>query len=261
MPHPLLLSLRSTTRQPRKIANIRITASPPATAEKPAHSPALTDSRSRLLTHLRAHALRLRSTVTVSARTQVHALQVQVRVPGRAAPHLPVRRGDGLAAALAQRRGRNGQPAVCTAEDLVHGNASTLAVISKAVSAFLTGLSHSRVFFFFVKLTASFFFVRRYSRADKKVVAARSHLHLSLPSARIVQRSSELQTSRVCMANVLSTAVSRDTSLRSTTIAASASTLDSMMQSLRTYQRGFMDWNTFPSGGNEKNPKIISASP
>jgi hypothetical protein len=154
LPHPLLLlSLRSTTRQPRKIANIQITVSPPATAEKPAHSLALTDSRSRLLTRLRAHALRLRSTVTVSARTQVHALQVQVQVqvPGRGATRLPVRRGDGLAAALVQRRGRNGQPAVCTAEDPVHGNASTLAVISKAVSAFLTDWPLTlRVSFFFL---------------------------------------------------------------------------------------------------------------
>jgi hypothetical protein len=111
--------------------------------------------------------------------------------------------------------------------------------------------------FSFVKLTALLLFVC--SPVLKKVVAAHSHLHLTLPSARIVQRSPGSQTSRVCMANVSSTAVSRDTSRLLTTIAASASILNTMMQ--RTYRRGSLDSSTFPSGSNEKSPKIISASP
>jgi hypothetical protein len=57
-----------------------------------AHSPALMDSRSRIPTRLRAHALRLQSSVTVGARTQVHALQPTQE---------SIRGSDGLAVAIA----------------------------------------------------------------------------------------------------------------------------------------------------------------
>jgi hypothetical protein len=64
---------------------------------------------------------------------------------------------------------------------------------------------------------------------QKKVVVALFRSRPTPLSARTALRFPASQTSHVCMANALSTAVSQDTSPRMTAIAASASTLNSMM--------------------------------
>jgi hypothetical protein len=99
---------------------------------------------------------------------------------------------------------------------------------------------------------------------QKKVVAAPFRSRPTLLSARTALRLLALQTSHVCMANASSTAVSQDTSPRATAVAASASTLNSMMR--RMYPRMPTDSNTSPSGGTERSSKIsafpaLSANP
>jgi hypothetical protein len=107
-----------------------------------ADSPALTDLRLPwTATRLRAYAIRRLSSVTVSAWQAAHAPRPKYK--------LPIRGGDGLVApvALVQKRDRDGRPAGCMAVVPVHGNVSTLLVISKAVRACLTHLSHSACLF------------------------------------------------------------------------------------------------------------------
>ena len=60
--------------------------------------------------------------------------------------------------------------------------------------------------------------------------------------------------SHVCMANASFTAVSQDTSLRPTAIAASASTLNFLMR--RMYPQVPVYSNMFPSGGTERSSKV-----
>src|SRR6266852_4719373 len=105
-----------------------------------ADSPAMTDLRlPTTATRLRAYAKRRMSSVTVSARKAVHAPRPM---------QVPIRRGDGSAVALAQKKDRDGMPAACMAVVPVHGNVSTLLVISRAVRDCLTPPLALRVFFF-----------------------------------------------------------------------------------------------------------------
>src|SRR5216683_4793321 len=109
----------------RSIVFIPLTASPPASVESPADSNARTDSHlSPRQTPRRAYAMLHRSSATASA---CH----QERVP----LSRPVKRSAGLAAAPAQRRVLDGQPAVCLAAVLARGSASILRAISRAVSS------------------------------------------------------------------------------------------------------------------------------
>jgi len=127
-------------------------------------------------------------------------------------------RRDGLAVALAQPRDRDGRLAACMGVVPVHGNVSTLLVILKAV------------------------------------VAALFRSRLTRLSAGTALRFTASRTSHVCMANASFTAVSKDMSPLPTVIAASGSTLNSMMR--RTYRRVPTGSNTFPSGGTERSCKI-----
>jgi hypothetical protein len=90
----LTLSLRLSISRPHRAAFTQNTAPPPASMETHADSNAQTDSRlSRLATRLRAYAVRLRPSVTVSAWPQGHAPQAS-QIVGR---------GAGLAVAFAQK--------------------------------------------------------------------------------------------------------------------------------------------------------------
>jgi hypothetical protein len=51
---------------------------------------------------------------------------------------VPYLRGDGLAVALAKKGDRDGRPVACMAVVPVHGNVSTLLMISKAARAYPT---------------------------------------------------------------------------------------------------------------------------
>ena len=134
----LTLSLSLTKSRPQKIVPTRNTA--PLAVQVSlmrtlAISHAQMDSRlHRLSTRLRAHAVRLRSSVMVSAWLQVPAPQ---------ASHLERRRGAGLAAALAQTSVPDGRPAASLALVPAHGSASTQLVILKAVSLCLSLTRHS----------------------------------------------------------------------------------------------------------------------
>ena len=138
----------------------------------------------------------------------------------------------------------------------VHGNVSTRLVISKVVRTCLThSTSHTpRVCF----RNTDCIFSLLASPCTKKVVAALFPSRPTLLSARTALRFPASQTSHVCMANASSSAVSQDTSPRPTAIAASASTLNSMMG--RTFPRVSTDSNTFPSGVTERSSKF-SACP
>jgi hypothetical protein len=231
----LTLSLRLLIPRPRRTASTQTTASPSVPLGMFADSSAQMDSRlPRLIGRLRVHATRLRSSVTVSAWLQGYAPRV-LQLAGR---------GLGLAATLAQRWDLRGQPAASLVVVLVRGSASTLLTILKAVSA--CRLCASLPLLAAIKLTDLLL-------PQKKVVAARTLLRLTLPLARTARRSLASPMSPVCRASASSAAAYPDTCPRSVARAASANiplcNLNLLIR--RTCLRGSMDSSTFPLEGTE----------